>query len=114
VLTIAGRNKSGSFQLTPVPDYTSKIVPTRDLNAMDVDTIKHLLPEERLEHIKKGSCFVCHKPRHLSSTHKKGGSLMTPRTFQRRTTYQKIHAIMDKLDKEEKDEIATQMEKEGF
>jgi hypothetical protein len=31
-----------------------------------------------------------------------------------KTTYQKIRAIMDKLDEEEKDEIATQMEKEGF
>jgi hypothetical protein len=39
---------------------------------------------------------------------------MTPRNFQRRTAYQKICAIMDKLDEEEKDEIAAQMEKEGF
>jgi hypothetical protein len=29
-------------------------------------------------------------------------------------TYQKIHAITNELDKEEKDEIAAQMEKEGF
>jgi hypothetical protein len=28
--------------------------------------------------------------------------------------YQKIHAIMDELDEEEKDEIAAQMGKEGF
>jgi hypothetical protein len=46
--------------------------------------------------------------------HKKGGSSMTPRNFQRKTTYQRIHAITDKLGKEEKDEIAAQMEKEGF
>jgi hypothetical protein len=59
---IAGRNKSGSSQLTPVPDYTPKITPTRDPNAMDVDTIKCLLPEEQLKHIKKGLCFICHKP----------------------------------------------------
>jgi hypothetical protein len=46
VCAIAGRNKSGSSQLTPVPDYTPKIMPTRDLNTMDVDTIKCLSPEE--------------------------------------------------------------------
>jgi hypothetical protein len=43
---IAGRNKSGSFQPTPVPDYMPKSVATRDPNAMDVDTIKRLSPEE--------------------------------------------------------------------
>jgi hypothetical protein len=110
---IANRNKSGSLKPTPVPDYVPS-TPARDLNAMDVDTIKHLSPKEQLDHIKKGLCFICHKPGHLSSTHKKGGSSMTPRNFQRRTAYQKIHAIMDELDEEEKDEIAAQMEKEGF
>jgi hypothetical protein len=34
--------------------------------------------------------------------------------FQKRTTYQKISVITDKLDEEEKDEIAAQMEKDGF
>jgi hypothetical protein len=38
--TIANRNKSGSSKLTPVPDYMPQNAPTRDLNAMDVDTIK--------------------------------------------------------------------------
>jgi hypothetical protein len=89
-------------------------MPTRDPNAMDVDTIKRLSPEEQLDHIKKGLCFICHKPGHLSSTHKKGGTSTTPRNFQRKTTYQRIRAIMDELGKEEKDEIAAQMEKEGF
>jgi hypothetical protein len=110
---IANQNKSGSLKLTPVPDYVPS-APTRDPNVMDVDTIKCLSPEERLDHIKKGLCFICHKPGHLSSTHKKGGSSMTPHNFQRKTAYQKIHAIMDELDEEEKDEIAAQMEKEGF
>jgi hypothetical protein len=75
--TIANQTKSGSVKPTPVPDYVPN-VPTRDLNAMDIDTIKHLSPEERLDHIKKGLCFICHKPGHLSSTHKKGGSSTTP------------------------------------
>jgi hypothetical protein len=43
---IANRNKSGSLKLTPVPDYIPQNAPTRDPNAMDVDTIKHLFPEE--------------------------------------------------------------------
>jgi hypothetical protein len=46
--------------------------------------------------------------------HKKGGSFTTLCTFPKKTTYQRIHAITDKLDEEEKDEITTQMEKEGF
>jgi hypothetical protein len=74
---IANRNKSGSIKPTPVPDYVPSM-PTRDPNAMDIDTIKRLSPEERLDHIKKGLCFICHKPRHLSLTHKKGGSSTTP------------------------------------
>jgi hypothetical protein len=78
---IANRNKSGSVKLAPVPDYIPN-VPTRDPNTMDVDTIKHLSPKERLDHIKKGLCFICHKPGHLSSMHKKGGSSTTPRNFQ--------------------------------
>jgi hypothetical protein len=42
---IVNQNKSGSVKLTPVPDYVSS-TPTRDLNAMDIDTIKCLSPEE--------------------------------------------------------------------
>jgi hypothetical protein len=37
-----------------------------------------------------------------------------PRNFQRKTAYQRIRAITDELGEEEKDEIAAQMEKEGF
>jgi hypothetical protein len=81
---IANQNKSGSVKPAPVPDYVPNM-PTRDLNTMDVNTIKCLSPEERLDHIKKGLCFICHKPRHLSSMHKKGGSSTTPRNFQRKT-----------------------------
>jgi hypothetical protein len=43
--TIANWNKSGSLKPTPVPDYVPS-APVRDLNTMDVDTIKHLSPEE--------------------------------------------------------------------
>jgi hypothetical protein len=78
VHAIANRNKSGSFKLTPVSDYMPKNAPTRDLNAMDINTIKCLSPEEWIKHIKKGLCFICHKPGHLSSTHKKGESSTTP------------------------------------
>jgi hypothetical protein len=46
VHAIAGRNKSGSSQPTPVPDYMPKTIYTRDPNTIDVDTIKHLSPEE--------------------------------------------------------------------
>jgi hypothetical protein len=42
---IANQNKSGSVKPAPVPDYVPN-VPARDLNVMDVDTIKRLSPEE--------------------------------------------------------------------
>jgi hypothetical protein len=42
---IANRNKSGSFKLTPVPDYMPKNTPTRDPNMMDIKTIKCLSPK---------------------------------------------------------------------
>jgi hypothetical protein len=79
---IANWNKSGSIKPTPVLNYIPQNTPTRDPNTMDVNTIKHLSPKERLDHIMKGLCFICHKPGHLSSTHKKGGSSTTPRNFQ--------------------------------
>jgi hypothetical protein len=43
---IANRNKSGSLKPTPIPDYMPQNTPTRDLNAMDVNTIKRLSPKE--------------------------------------------------------------------
>jgi hypothetical protein len=54
---IANQNKSGSVKPTPVPDYVPQNAPTRDPNAIDIDTIKHLSPEERLDHIKKRVMF---------------------------------------------------------
>jgi hypothetical protein len=83
---------------------------------MDINCLSQ---EEQLDHIKKGLCFVCYKAGHLSFMHKEGRSPLTQQTFscdnqKGKSAYQKIHAITDKLGKEEKDEIADLMGKEGF
>jgi hypothetical protein len=63
VLAITGKYKA---QHKPSPVYTPR---ARDTNAMDVD---RLTQNECNEHMKKGLCFVCHKPSHRSSDHKGG------------------------------------------
>jgi hypothetical protein len=52
----------------PSPVYIPK---ARDPNAMDIN---RLTQSERNEHMKKGLCFVCHKPGHRSSDHKGAAS----------------------------------------
>jgi hypothetical protein len=63
VLAITGKYKA---QHKPSPVYTPR---ARDTNTMDVD---RLTQNECNEHMKKGLCFVCHKPSHRSSDHKGG------------------------------------------
>ena len=93
-----------------------ELTPTRDPNAMDVD---RLTQQERMEHIKKGLCFICHEPGHLSSTCKKKGDKSQPRRnfgrFKKGTPAQRIRAILDdEMKDDEKEEIANMFENEGF
>ncbi|KAF8239299.1 hypothetical protein L208DRAFT_1237931, partial [Tricholoma matsutake] len=81
-----------------------------------------LTNQERMEHLRKGLCFICHQPGHRSSNHSDGknptqmGSAPPPyqnHFTQKKTgvdTYQKIRTMLDKLDKEEKERALNLME----
>ena len=111
--------------------------PQRDPNAMDIDVITRtynaMTPEERTELMKKGCCFRCKKPGHLSCDcpGKKGkntisttlNTLTAPNTSTTATVPKKmtakeltthIQSLTALLDKEEKDEFYDEAEKEGF
>ncbi|KAF8218475.1 hypothetical protein L208DRAFT_997704, partial [Tricholoma matsutake] len=88
-------------------ERTKKGQPSLDIN--------QLTNQERVEHLQKGLCFICHQPGHQSSNHKDGkspiqtGSAPPPyrnRFTQKKTgvdAYQKICTMLDELDEEEKE-----------
>lgn len=63
----SNQNNQKGKQKGPGPRYST---PSKDPNTMDIDTVKttinRLSKPEHLEHIKKGLCFGCHKPGHLT------------------------------------------------
>ena len=62
---ISKRNQRPVHSYQPFPSTSTR---TKDPNAMDVDVVRvrKLTPEERKRCIKKGLCFRCRKPGHLS------------------------------------------------
>ena len=62
---ISRRNQCPTHSYQPFTPASTRI---KDPNAMDVDVVRigKLTPEERKQCIKKGLCFRCHKPGHLS------------------------------------------------
>ena len=86
-----------------------------------------MTPEEQTELMRKGCCFQCKKPGHLSRDclEKKGKNtiLTTPNTSTTTTVPKKmtvkeltahIRSLTALLDQEEKDEFYNEAEKEGF
>ena len=107
----------------------------KDPNAMDIDVITHtyntLTPEERTEFMKKGLCFQCKKPGHLSRDcpDKKGKtptttaststtSASTPSAAPKKMTAKELTAhiwsLTALLDETERNEFYNEAEKEGF
>jgi hypothetical protein len=79
--------------------------------------INRLSQSERTEHMKKGLCFLCHKPGHRSSDHK--GKDTPPRTpfFQKKRgedVHANIRGMMAELDEEEKGKALRLLEESGF
>ncbi|KAF8234333.1 hypothetical protein L208DRAFT_1169793, partial [Tricholoma matsutake] len=95
-------------------ETTKKGQPSLDIN--------RLMNQERVEHLWKGLCFICHQPGHRSSDHRDGknptqtGPAPPPyqnRFTQKKTgvdTYQKICMMLDELDEEEKERALNLME----
>lgn len=102
--------------------------PRKDPNAMDVDTIMRtinaLTPEERTEFMRKGLCFRCKKPGHISKDcpDKKGATANTPSTSsitpQKKMTAKElvthIRNLTATMDDKEKEEFYNEAEEEGF
>ena len=88
----------------------------KDPNAMDVDAMSI---EKRNELMKKGACFRCKKPGHLSKDcltknmiigiSQEVQKKMTPREM-----YKHIRSLTAQLNEEEKTEIFKEAEEEGF
>jgi Retrotransposon gag protein len=106
-----------AVKAAPAPRVTYVV---RDPNAMDVDAVR-LTQEERLDHLRKGKCFVCHQTGHRSSNHKGGRTppcnnqgRFVPQKRNTTDTYKKIRALVAELPKEEKEEVFKKMEDLGF
>ena len=99
-----------------------KIAPASGKTKETAIEINRLFPAERMEHMRKGLCFLCHKPRHRSSDHNKAGPVHTPThapaykyTLKKGAdAYASIKAIMAELDEEEKGKAYLLMEDSGF
>ncbi|KAF8218665.1 hypothetical protein L208DRAFT_1024007, partial [Tricholoma matsutake] len=78
--------------------------------------INQLSYQERIEHMKKGLCFVCHQPGHRATKHKKGEKRTkdwpSPKN-KGKEAYSRIRAIVGELDEEEKKGALTAIEDEG-
>jgi hypothetical protein len=79
-----------------------------------------LMQEERLDHLRKWKCFICHQTGHRSSNHKGGRTppynnqgCFIPQKRNIADAYKKICALITKLPKEEKEEVFKQMEDSG-
>ncbi|KAF8221840.1 hypothetical protein L208DRAFT_1050152, partial [Tricholoma matsutake] len=77
--------------------------------------INRLCNQERIEHMKKGLCFVCHQPGHRATKHKKGEMRTKHQSFPKKgeEAYSKIRAIMKELDEEGKEKALALMEDEA-
>jgi hypothetical protein len=70
----------------------------KDPNAMDVDA---MTTEKRTALMRKGACFNCEEPGHLARNCPK-----KKYTYQKKSV-KEIHALIDAMSKEEKEELAT-------
>ena len=77
---------------------------------MDVDGLTR---QQRYIYRKKGLCFECHLPGHTAKVHRK----KPDNNYKKPTgkgTYNKIRALITKLDDEDKEEALRLMEEQGF
>ena len=83
--------------------------PKKDPNAMDVDRMS---TDERNDHMKKGLCFECHQTGHHAADYRNGN--LNGKLKKERDVFTRLKAMTAKLDEEEKANLYSEMEKEGF
>ena len=93
----SGAKSTSTFASTSY--QTRKIHDHKDPNAMDVDL---MTTEKRTALMRKGACFICEEPGHLARNCPK-----KKRNTNQKRTVNEIHAFIDALNKEEKEELAS-------
>ena len=92
----------------------------RDPNAMDVDA---MTTQEREDIMRKGLCFLCKKPGHISRfcPDKPRGRALTPaptpqpvKTWKGKELHAHIKALVAQMESDDVDEFFKESEKEGF
>ena len=123
---ILKRDTAKKEEAKPTGKWTFK--PRKDPNAMDVDSITQsinaMTAEEQMDFMKKGLCFRCKKPRHISRDcpEKKGTptgtTSTTTATPQKKMTPKElvmhIRTFTASMDDKEKEEFFEAAEEEGF
>jgi hypothetical protein len=111
---ILGRNdrgKAGNEKRREEPRRRWNI-PRRDPDAMDIDM---LTTEQREEMMRKGLCFVCRKPGHISKDcPDKKKPTNAPKKMNGKELLAHIRSLTTNMDDEEKEKFYDEAEKEGF
>jgi macrodomain Ter protein organizer (MatP/YcbG family) len=99
-MAILGKPTNGARSTSTSTSYQArKIHDHKDPNAMDVDL---MTTEKRTALMRKGACFICEEPGHLAKNCPK-----KKRNTNQKRTVNEIHAFIDALNKEEKEELAS-------
>ena len=96
----------------PIPTYDQSTSPTPFMKEPDAMNVDGLNKEQRLDYIKKGPCFKCHLPGHIVNAHKKTRNYKFKKP-NRKGTYDKIRAVITKLNNKNKEALKL-MEEQDF
>lgn len=92
-----------------IPRYTP--APAKDPNAMDVD---RLSTDEQKEYMKKGLCFKCGKPGHISKDCPTKAKPQQQPIKSGKDAAARIRALIKELPEDERESAYADLEKEGF
>lgn len=98
-MAILGKpTNGGKSTSTSTSSHPKKMYEYRDPNAMDVDVMS---TEKRTALMRKGACFICEEPGHLAR------NCPRKKNTNQKKTVKEIHALIDAMSKEEKEELAS-------
>ena len=99
-MAILGKPTNGERSTSTSTYSHSRRTPEhKDPNAMDIDAMSM---EKRTALMRKGACFICEEPGHLARYCPK-----KKKNINQKTTVKEIHALIDAMNKEEKEELAS-------